>query len=202
MQRNYKSTSKESAFTSPAELSDSPLSAEVSLLNTMKIKSFYDFPNYYATREGDVFSKNYGQTGVCGRMKAHLSYRGYLYVQLQNKKLVKKFYIHRIVAEVFIPNPLNLPCVNHKDFNKENNYVSNLEWCTAKENAQHALKGGHYNPWTGEDSERHILTELQVLQIREMHIPKKMPFARIAKLYNVGTSTIANIIYRNSWKQI
>lgn len=201
MQRNYKSTSKESAFI-PSGLSDEPLSAEVSLFINMKTKSFYDFPNYYITREGEVYSKSYNQTGVCRKMKPLLSHNGYHYVQLQEKKLIRKFYIHRIVAEVFLPNPLNLPMVNHKDFNKQNNHDWNLEWCTSKENAQHALKGGHYNPWKGEDSEKHILTKEQVLEIRRIYIPRKLSFAKIARRFNVGTSTIANIIYKNSWKDI
>ena len=51
-------------------------------------------------------------------------------------------YVHRKVAETYIPNPHNLPCVNHIDGNRENNHVSNLEWVTHKENSQHASKMG------------------------------------------------------------
>ena len=55
--------------------------------------------------------------------------------------------IHRVVAELFIPNPFDLPCVNHKDGNKENNHVSNLEWCTHKYNTNHAWANGLCKPY-------------------------------------------------------
>lgn len=55
--------------------------------------------------------------------------RGYLYVTLFKNNKGKTCRIHRLVAEAFIPNPENLPTVNHKDQNKSNNCVDNLEWC-------------------------------------------------------------------------
>ena len=60
--------------------------------------------------------------------------KGYLYVNLYKDKENKHCYIHRLVAEAYIPNPENLPQVNHKDENKANNCLQNLEWCDAKYN--------------------------------------------------------------------
>jgi len=70
--------------------------------------------------------------------------KGYMYVDLYNTdSFSKKFYIHRLVAQAFIPNPLNLPKINHKDEKPSNNFVDNLEWCTQKYNCNygdHSIK--------------------------------------------------------------
>ena len=60
--------------------------------------------------------------------------KGYLKISLHKDKVIKTYYIHRLVAETFIPNLDNLPQVNHKDENKSNNCVNNLEWCTNEYN--------------------------------------------------------------------
>lgn len=63
----------------------------------------------------------------------------YFYV-LKNKWVWKKYYTHRLVALLFLENTLNKPCVNHIDWNKKNNYIDNLEWCTYSDNTKHAYK--------------------------------------------------------------
>lgn len=60
--------------------------------------------------------------------------QGYLTVILYKNGKIKNYKIHRLVAEAFIPNPNNYPCVNHKDENPSNNCINNLEWCTHKYN--------------------------------------------------------------------
>lgn len=66
----------------------------------------------------------------------------YKEVHLCNDSKIKKCYVHRLVAIHFIPNPENKPQVNHKDGNKSNNHLLNLEWCTNSENQKHAYQTG------------------------------------------------------------
>ena len=87
---------------------------------------------YKISNKGEVISlsKNSGFLKLKERtMKPTIKSNGYLEVKLTNDNKIKHFYIHRLVAEHFIPNPNNYPQINHKDKNPANNNVDNLEWC-------------------------------------------------------------------------
>lgn len=73
-------------------------------------------------------------------MKPTISSKGYLYIKLSKNGIAKGFQVHRIVAEVFIPNPDNKPQVNHLDENPLNNNVNNLVWATIKENINYGTR--------------------------------------------------------------
>lgn len=75
-------------------------------------------------------------------VKNHENALGYQLVDLCKDGKKKTFRVHRLVAEAFIENPQNKPYINHKDGNPRNNNVQNLEWCTQKENIQHAYRTG------------------------------------------------------------
>lgn len=91
---------------------------------------------YEVSSEGNIrTTKRQGSKG--GLLKISVSDKyavKYCYVRLRKNGMQKSFWIHRLVAETFIPNPLGLPQVNHKDQNPSNNSVDNLEWCTMEYN--------------------------------------------------------------------
>ncbi len=107
-----------------------------------------DFPDYYITDAGDVYSRkaHNGASGRIKKLKPHKNGPGYLFVSItgQNKKLYSKR-IHRIVAETFVQNPDNKKQVNHINGDKLDNRAVNLEWCTHGENIHHAYIMGLNN---------------------------------------------------------
>lgn len=100
-------------------------------------KSF-GYEDYKVSNFGRIKSYKYDKEH--GKiMKPYKDTKGYLQIDLQldgrKRQNRKHFAVHRLVAQAFIPNPDNLPQVNHKDENKENNHIDNLEWCTNEYNA-------------------------------------------------------------------
>jgi len=100
-------------------------------------KTIESCQGYEVSNAGKVRNKK------TGRILKQNKRRGYPFVVLMNSKNEKKdYYVHRLVALAFIPNPSGFPQVNHRDGNKNNNSVENLEWCTARMNVQHACEMG------------------------------------------------------------
>ena len=98
-------------------------------------KNIIDYEGLYQVSNlGRVKSLNYKHTGREKILKSSVDKIGYMYVGLCKNGKRKHYLVHRLVAEVFISNPNNLAQVNHKDENKHNNCVENLEWCDAKYN--------------------------------------------------------------------
>ena len=124
----------------------------------------------------------------------------YPQVHLVNNKGIKRFIVHRIIGLLFVPNPLNLPEINHKDLNKKNNHVDNLEWVTEKENINHASLNGKRK--FGQDCKYSKLTDRKVRNIRKLYIPKKNGLKKLAKQYKVSESTIYRIVARKKWKHL
>lgn len=101
------------------------------------MKEIVAFPDYFITQQGSVESSRTGKI-----LKGRLDKNGYLLVNLYKDRQSYTRKVHRLVAEAFIPNPDNKTQVNHKDGNKSNNHVINLEWSTQSENMRHAYRNG------------------------------------------------------------
>lgn len=106
-------------------------------------------------------------------LKQNYSKYGYMLVMLCKNGKPQSFAVHRLVAKAFIPNPENKPQVNHIDGNKENNNLTNLEWCTASENTKHAydnnLKKG---AWLGKNDGEHPNSKRVFQYDKEMKLVK------------------------------
>ena len=114
------------------------------------------YTDYLITEEGDVYSTKYGKLK---KKKQCTDTRGYKKVTLQTDGKRKTYNVHRLVAEIYIPNPDNLPEVNHIDEDKTNNNVSNLEWCSRQYNIEYSLARSNIveNVRTGERQTIHNL---------------------------------------------
>lgn len=106
-------------------------------MHTFKV--IEEYPNFSISSCGKIKRNSSGKI-----LKTHRHKNGYEVINIKpnGRGSGKTLKIHRVVATAFIPNPLNKPQVNHKDGNKTNNNVSNLEWATPSENVKHAYDNG------------------------------------------------------------
>ena len=119
----------------------------------MKIEPIYDFDGYFISNTGKVYcnlgkgNRRNGNTVTMYEVKPRFTKNGYtrVYCRQTSTNKRKDLYIHRLVAQYFIPNPENKPHVNHKNCIRNDNRVENLEWCTAKENNNYAVSLKHSN---------------------------------------------------------
>lgn len=145
----------------------------------------YDLSDYEITVNGEVVNRHNGRI-----VKPQLNGKGYLRVGIGGKL----YFVHRLVAEKYLPNPTGKPQVNHKDGNKLNNSVNNLEWVTNQENRTHAVINGLHPH--GECSYAK-LTQKAVSFIREH---TEYSAKELSELFNVSVSTIRDARKFKSWK--
>lgn len=122
-------------------------------------------------------------------------------VSIGSRSKKKCFRVHKAVAETFIPNPDDKPVVNHKDGNKQNNVVSNLEWTTFKENTRHALNAGFLKTARSEQHALAKLTASDATWIRNHYIPydKEYGCRALGRRFGVDHYTISQIIHNKAY---
>lgn len=157
-----------------------------------KVKGFEDY--YEVSNLGNVRSTSYKGVRI-------LKPYGRKYLQVifcVNQVKIHKS-VHRLVAEAFLPNPDNLPIVNHKDCNTFNNNVENLEWCTSEYNVNYAVQCGRISRFENRPSAK--LNKEKVLKIPE-YIKLGATTDDLAKLFNVSRRCIDNIFEGKNWKNL
>lgn len=169
------------------------------------------FKELYIENYGTIKINNSGTCviGISGKRLSlkHRSEDGYIKCKFSRRINGKTKYIersvHRLVALAFIPNPLNLPEVNHKDGNKENNSVDNLEWVTHVENVKHAWDTGLATKEShrGTKNGRHKLEENDIQNIRNL-VSSGYTRYSVAKLYNIGWTTVDHVVKGHTWTHI
>lgn len=152
---------------------------------------------YTITDQGKVF----GKSGI--EIKQRPDTSGYASFTAGKKGNRTRIRTHLIVARLFIPNPNNLPEIDHLDSNRMNPCITNLEWVTHEENISRAHNKGHYkNNIVGEKNPKANLNEQQVLEIRNIYDSNTMTQMEISKHFGIPYSTVHNIVTRQTWKHI
>lgn len=152
---------------------------------------------YFVDESGNVFSL---LNGVYSPLKQRVHCQGYIRFALCENGIVKQFYAHRLVAEQFLPKIEGKDFVNHLDGDKTNNHVSNLEWCTKKENSVHAMDMGLCDN-RGENHGRTNLTNEIVLKIREAY-KRGVKGTALQEMFNVSKWNAYCIATGRRWKHV
>jgi hypothetical protein len=152
---------------------------------------------------------NYGNVRSFVRKKGELlipnvNNRGYYKIYLYKKGCKRKETpIHRLVAKHFLPNYFKGAHINHKDGNKLNNYIDNLEWCTLSDNIKHAITTLSRHAFrNGEVNLKSKLTNEQVLEIRQKYSTGNTSYKKLSAEYGVYKSTIGRIVKKKNWNHI
>ena len=157
-----------------------------------------DFIRYGISDSGRV--KNLKTNKI---LKAEVDKDGYLKVNLYLGDVKKHFFVHRLVAIAFIPNPNNLPQVNHINGIKTDNHPENLEWCDCQYNITHAIKTGlRKNPPQGANHWASVYPEKTVIEICELLQSGKYSIRDISAKLNIPVSEINHIKSKKRWKYI
>lgn len=129
--------------------------------------------------------------------------RGYVKVTLTNKEGVTiSTTVHRVVCQAFLPNPTNLPMVNHKNGIKHDNRLENLEWCDDSHNSRHAIETGLTRIRKGEEIYFAKYSNYQVWLIKKMYHDDGLSITEITNMLGCNRRTIADMIKNRTWKHI
>ena len=152
------------------------------------------YKNYIITKEGSIISKYTGK-----QLYVHTNKKGYQFVRMYVDGIAKTYLVHRVIAEVHIPRMVGKYEVNHKDGNKANNAVWNLEWVTAKENVKHSVDTGLVK--RGSDRPNAKLSDEKVLQMRSLR-EQGMNYYELGRLFDMSYQSAHRVCTRQTYTHI
>lgn len=153
----------------------------------------YKETKYLVTEDGKIWSEH------TKRFLKPCNNAGYQNISLGGGPKCKRF-IHRMVAEVYIPNPNNYDVVNHINNDKTDNRVENLEWCTQKMNIHHSINQGRTRK--GSDHVNSKITEVDANEIRRLYSLGGISQQKLGDIYDLCQGTVWEIIHKRTWKDI
>lgn len=153
---------------------------------------------YKVSNLGRVWSLRNNKERRSGAIKA-----GYRFIPLNNKGAVRNHFVHRIVADAFLGPLPHKSEINHKDGDKTNNHLPNLEVVTRSENLKHRIHVLGIKPlvFRGEDSGNAVITEGDVRNIRRLKREGKGA-PEIARILGFGNSCVAHVYHGRTWKHV
>lgn len=146
----------------------------------------------------DISTEGRARNIKSGRVMKPYFRRKYLSFGLSRNNKTKAFYIHILVAKAFIPNPMNKPCVNHKNGNKLDNRDTNLEWNTHSENSIHAYKTGLFARRKGRMQTNSKLTDEIVREVMKSNESASI----LGRKYSVSSRLILSIRQGKTWSHV
>lgn len=161
-----------------------------------------DIGEYIVYSDGNIYSK-YFRKMMFQKPTTNIWYKQYsVRKSAKSGRPRKMVLLHRVIAEAFIPNPENLPEVNHKDGNKRNNHIENLEWCSHMENMTHAHSNGLIvNVLRGTKNVHSKFSVVQVQVIKEAIALGFVGF-QIARYFKVNRTSIYRIKSGQHWREL
>lgn len=164
-------------------------------------------PVYWISSKGRVYNEStkYILKSRCLDGSKHSSpyYKINLQIEIDGHSYCQVFSIHRLMMTSFYPiKNMNKMIVNHKDGNKLNNELSNLEWVTPKENVQHALRLGLFNPAYGENHICSTITEKDALKIIDLLLSRLYTQFEIAEIVGTTENVVHGIAIKDTWKHL
>lgn len=154
--------------------------------------------NYYTLEDGNIYSEKSNRN-----LSKHLDKDGYEKVRLVSLDGRHTYSVHRLILESFNPvDNMELLQVNHKDGNKRNNNLTNLEWTTCAENIRHACNNNLRHVQKGENNNQAKLSENDVKEIIKLLLEKELTQKEIGLKFNVTEDAIGAIKNKHNWKYL